>query len=366
MKKIAMVLPNNIYLAPYVRKYISILDNCQVDLIYWDRFDMEEPIEGLNKIHRHINKMSHVNSEVSQIEKLKKYYKFARYVKRICKKEKYDYIIIFQPMMALMYALTRCFAGLKKVIVDVRDFTYEHSSLFRRAEKIIFKKSKFVVISSPFYKEFLPQNAKYVVMENMNTVSAETIKAARAKDKSGSERIKIGYIGLVRFFEQNIKIIDKFASDERFELLYIGKGSEMFEKYIEENAINNVTLIPQFDPSETEKYFASVDLIQNIYGSGRDKLKYALSNKLYYAAMLGEPILVSPGTCMEKLTQEYSFGFSCDENDEQLADKIYEYYKTLKWDKFYENCDRFINDVVENEKIMKDAFKMLQETSYEE
>lgn len=360
MKKIAMVLPNNIYLAPYVRKYISILDSCKVDLIYWDRFDMEEPLEGLNKIHRHINKMSHVNTEVSQFQKLKKYYKFARYVKKVCKKEKYDYVIIFQPMMALLYAITKCFIGMKNMIVDVRDFTYEHSSLFRCIESKLFKKSRFVVISSPFYKEFLPQKAKYVVMENMNTVSLETIKAARSEDKSEIKKIKIGYIGLVRFVEQNIKIIEKFAGDERFELLYIGKGSEVFENYIKDHKVDNIVLIPQFDPRETEKHFSSVDLVQNIYGTGRDKLKYALSNKLYYAAMLGKPILVSPDTCMEKVAQQYEFGFSCDENDEKLADKIYEYYKSINWNKFYGNCDSFINDVTKNEEAMLREFHMLQ------
>ena len=360
MKKIALVLPNNIYLAPYVRKYISILTDCQLHLIYWDRFDMEEPLEGVNKLYRHIDKMSHINAEVSQLEKLKKYYKFSRYVKKVCKKERYDYIVIFQPMMALMYAITKFFTGMRNVIVDVRDFTYEHSSIFRRVEANLFKRSKFVVISSPFYKDFLPENAKYIVMENMNPVSSDVIREARNINKKESKKIKIGYIGLVRFVEQNLKIIDKFANDERFELLYIGKGSEVFEEYIEKNNISNIVLISQFDPSETEKHFASVDLIQNIYGTGRDKLKYALSNKLYYAAMLGKPILVSPDTCMEKVTQQYEFGFSCDENDENLADKIYEYYTSVEWDEFYNKCDSFIYDVTENEKVMKSEFQALQ------
>ena len=94
--------------------------------------------------------------------------------------------------------------------------------------------------------------------------------------------------------------------------------------------------------------------------AGRDKLKYALSNKLYYAAMLGKPILVSPDTCMEKVTQQYEFGFSCDENDENLADKIYEYYTSVEWDEFYNKCDSFIYDVTENEKVMKSEFQALQ------
>lgn len=361
MKKIALVLPNNIYLAPYVRRYISILNNCQADLIYWDRFDMEESLEGFNnKIYRHINKMSHINAEVSQIEKIKKYYKFANYVKRICKKEEYDYIIIFQPMMALMYTITKCFTGMKKVIVDVRDFTYEHSALFRYIERKLFNKSRFIIISSPFYKEFLPPKVKYVVMENMNPVSPEVIRETRSVDKKEIKKIKIGYIGLVRFVEQNIKIIEKFAGDDRFELLYIGKGSEVFEEYIKENKINNITLISQFDPKETEKHFASVDLIQNIYGTGRDKLKYALSNKLYYAAMLGKPILVSPNTCMEKVAQQYKIGFSCDENDEMLAEKVYEYYRSIEWEEFYSKCDSFIHNVTENEKEMLGEFQALQ------
>lgn len=360
MKKIALVLPNNMYLAPYVNKYISILTECKLDLIYWDRFEIFEEVTGVHKVYRYVEKMSHNNSVVSQREKLVKYSHFTKYVKRICKIEKYDNVIIFQPMMAFMYWMRNFFGDFSNIIIDIRDFTYEYSAFFKLVEKIMFKKCKFIVISSPWYKEFLPDNAEYITMENMNYVDKTDILKARNEKKSTKKKIRIGYIGLVRFIEQNYKIIDKFANDDRFELLYIGKGSEALKPYLKEHSIHNVKLIPQFDPKETINHFMSVDLIQNIYGTGRDKLRYALSNKLYYAAMLGKPILVSPNTCMQKVSEKYEFGFSCDENDLELADKIYEYYNKIDWRKCYSGCDSFIDNVLKNEEIMKITFENLQ------
>lgn len=356
-KKICMILPNNIYLAPYVRRYISILSDCAVDLIYWDRFDLNETLEGVYGLHRYIKIMP--LSNVSQLEKFRWYIGFAQYTKKNILSKKYDGYVVFQPMMLIILSAIMPLRRLKNLVVDVRDFTYEGSGIFRKVEAYIFHKCNYVVISSQWYKEFLPAKTDYAVMQNINRVSDEAIHDCRTQNKTNISVIKIGFVGLIRFAEQNNKIITKFANDTRFELEFIGKGSELLKDFVESNHIANVKLLPQFDPSQTEFYFSSIDIILNMYGSGRDKLKYALSNKLYYAAMLGKPILVSPATCMQKVTEQYGFGLACDENDDRLADKVFAYFHGIDWNEFYDKCDCFLKSVSDDDELMMTKIRAL-------
>ena len=71
------------------------------------------------------------------------------------------------------------------------------------------------------------------------------------------------------------------------------------------------------------------DMINNLYGNNSMLLDYALSNKLYYAALLGLPILVSPDTYMEEVACSYGFGYSVNINSDTVCDDIYNYYKNL-------------------------------------
>ena len=88
----------------------------------------------------------------------------------------------------------------------------------------------------------------------------------------------------------------------------------------------------------------------NIYGNKDPYLDYALSNKLYSAALMGMPILVSQDTYMAEVVNEYKIGFIVDLEDENFADDLFEFYKNIKREELFNNCDKFMKRVLDDEK----------------
>lgn len=357
MRKIGLILPNNIYLAPYAAKYAKMLNNAELTLIYWDRYGN---VEKMNKVSllRYQDYIDTANA--SQRQKLIHYIKFGRYAIKTCKKEKFDSIIVFQPILLFILFILGLGRIKTDIIVDIRDYTYEGSRLFVKVEDMLFKRCKKIIISSPYYKAFLPDGYEFLIMHNMNEVSEQLIQKCKIKNNQVSIPIKISFIGYVRFIKVNTSIIRCFSNDNRFQLFFEGKDSNRLRDYVEQNNIQNVFLTPQFDPNETENKFASADIILNMYGADAANLpyvKYALSNKLYYAAIFHKPIVVSPGTAMEKTVLDYGIGIALDENDENMAEKLYSYYCSINWEIFTENCEKFIKDL---EKDNRDIENFLQ------
>ena len=68
-----------------------------------------------------------------------------------------------------------------------------------------------------------------------------------------------------RFPEANDEIIRAFGNDSRFELYFIGAGSETLEKYLYE--YNNLHLIGKYEPEETAKYLDLLDTINSYFGT---------------------------------------------------------------------------------------------------
>ena len=97
--------------------------------------------------------------------------------------------------------------------------------------------------------------------------------------------------------------------------------------------------------SETIEKYRDVDMILNMYGNHDKHLDYALSNKLYFAAQLGIPIVVCPDTHMETVAMKYGFGISLDINKREDKDRLYRYYSSLNRSAFNMNCDLFLDTV---------------------
>jgi hypothetical protein len=104
-------------------------------------------------------------------------------------------------------------------------------------------------------------------------------------------------------------------------------------------------------------YYEGTDMILNLYGNHTPKLDYALSNKLYYSASLGMPILVCPDTYMAEIIDVYELGLIFDKNDPQNLNKLYAYYSNIDRNEFLRKCDYFLhsitNDMEQYKKIIR-------------
>lgn len=336
--KVLLVSADNLYLTPYIQTYLTTLQSEKIDyeVVFWDKNNNELPTDPAFQQFRVKN-----NSIVS---KILGYLKFKRKVQNIIRKDRISFIICLHPIcnFLLFFILVKKFRN--NYIFDVRDFSYEKIRLVRRMEKQLTKYSAINVVSSDGYKSFLPK-AEYSITHNIPKIKSKKILSI----KYTTLPIKISYIGLIRFMDQNKKIIDFFGNDNRFQLQFIGTNAGKLQEYCKQNNINNVTLIDTFPEKNTLHYFEKADMILNLYGNHTPLLDYALSNKLYYAAILKKPILVCPDTYMESVSHQYGFGFTLRMEDKQELDKLYQYYLHLNQTELQNNCDRFMSIVIKQQ-----------------
>lgn len=333
-KRFCFISLGNLYLCPYMEKYTSLIDS-DYDVIYWNRHNIEES-SGAKKMYSFNYEMNEGKGKVS---KALGYMKFRKYAATIIKKNNYDGIILLQTSVGILlnWILRKRYKG--RYIVDIRDYTMENNPIFYAMEKRLINSCAYAVISSRGFESFLPK-FKYILVHNDVTIDETTISEFQSR-RLNKDQIIISYIGLIRFHDQNKRVILKFKNDYRFKLRFIGKDSYALREFCEKNNIDNIELIDQFPPEKTLEYYYETNIINNLYGNNTPLLDYALSNKLYYAAKLVIPILVCPDTYMAEIIEKYGFGYVFDIEDENACDHLFDYYKSINQNELGVNCKDF-------------------------
>lgn len=199
------------------------------------------------------------------------------------------------------------------------------------------------------YRHFLPHR-DYIISHNIQHIDKELVRQYRTRERRPNQPIVLSFIGSIRFIEQQRKLISMFRNDARFQLKFIGSGSEQLEDFCRDERINNVTLIGRFERAELPTFYMETDMAINVYGNHDPYLDYALSNKLYSAAMMGMPILVSPDTYMAEISGKYGFGCCVDLDDMSTPDKVFEFYSSIDTEKLFLACDEFMELVEKDER----------------
>ena len=329
-----LVLSDNMYLTPYMELYTEILQENKVEyhILFWDK-NNNERIENDTVTRFAIDSKGKIGKALG-------YGLFRKAILREIELYGIDFLIPLHPIVSFLIQDILCRKYDQRFIFDVRDYSYEKFKLIRKMEEMLVSHSRLNVISSPGYKSFLPKGTYYTVHNIPTNIPNEMSSVQKHKD-----RIIISYIGLIRFIEQNKRIIDFFANDARFELRFYGTRSEELKEYCDQMGIENVRFKGTFDSSETPEYFRQTDFVMNLYGNHTPLLDYALSNKLYNAAIMKRPILVCRDTYMEKVSTKWGFGYVLDLVDPKEKDELVLYYYNLNIDELTRNCSAFLNEV---------------------
>lgn len=348
MKNICIVSFCNLYYLPYAKIYIDRIheDGSKCSLLFWDR----DAVNGNHDIYEGCEKIVFQTNLIKQPSKVKllfDYIKATRFFKQKLSKERYDGVIFLQSHCAVA-----CYSTLRKYyknkfILDIRDYSLEHFKLFYQLEKKLIKCSYANVISSPAYQKFLPQGEFYIA-HNYTPFDSAVILDIRNKVRGANCPIRISYVGTVRFYEMDKKLLSLLGNDNRFRINYYGRGSEVLQEFCYRNKIYNVDFLGAFSPQDVTRFYESTDLINNLYGNHTPELDYALSNKIYHSGQLQKPILVCPDTYMETVSLKYNIGFVFDVEKPKIADELYDWYVSLDWDKVNQGSDKFISDVIKD------------------
>ena len=323
--KILIVLASNIHWAPYYYKYEQMLTNNGIsfDLLLWNRENINENTKANNIIEFRIKDKSNNKNPL----KVFKFLKFSSFVKRTIRSGKYDKLVFLgthgcAPVFLANYLKKNY---LNEYWLDIRDYQYEWFKPFYLLEKKTITNSYCTCISSKGYEDFLPKY-NYNYIHNIDPNMDYILKNYNVEK---SNFIRISFIGNVRYFDENVKLVNILANDERFRLQFYGAGSEKIQKYCEENSINNTDFFGRFSMNDTISFYNKTDIINNIYGNNSITLTTALSNKLYYSIYLKLPILVCKNTFMSKLSKKYQFGFEFSQT-ENFANDLYNFYNEFK------------------------------------
>lgn len=321
--KICLVLPCNLYVVPYFRVYESMLKelNQDYDILIWNRSLIEEKCNGT--IYSY-DKQDIANNK--DPKKIVKYFGFYRFVKNHLQKNNYSKVVFLDTSACTVVLLASFMKKYyyKKYWIDIRDYSFENIPIYKKMLKKAIDSAYCVDISSRGFLDFLPPLDDYCVTHN---IDYETIEKVKDTPRIDSERIRISFIGNVRYYDLNKQLLLKFKNDERFIIQFFGTGSDELENFCLVNNISNCKFLGRFPYERTPELYQETDIINNIYGNKTMEVKTALSNKLYYSMYLDKPILVSPNTYMSELVTKYNLGFVVDYENENLVEDLYTWYK---------------------------------------
>ena len=323
----------------------------EYDIIYMDKYGEDEPFECAHK-YRFVNV---IEQSLPRPVKAAKYMKFLGYAKKILNREKYDFVIVWNDVAIFMFAdyLARKYKG--KYCLNVRDNMKYDKKLFQARYAKEFRNAAFCTTSSLGYLTFLPKDIDYVPVHSFNLTALKGMQVHTAIRKEG-EPIRIGFVGYVRFFERNKKLLKTFANDPRFELHYYGKKADVLREFAEAEGITNTAFHDSFPVERTAEFMEKVDIINNLYGNETLNLRTAISIKFFHALYARVPILVCENTYVGELAKELGVGFEVPEIDETLPDRLYGWYRELDFAAMEQNCQGHLDKAVEENQKFEELF----------
>lgn len=316
-QRVCFVCIDNVVRAPYVRRYVK-LAQCPYDFIYWDRNGTNDDI-GADLTFRYRRAVDDSAPKLQRVhDKLLGYVGFRRYATRMLRERDYSCVVALTGNCAVMIAdvLLQKYPG--RYVVDIRDYWREDFVPYHELEQRLIRSSGHTVISSPAYEQFLCEH-DYLLMHNSQRIDESVRSSFRGPHMLP---LTIACVGTAKNLEYDRKVLAYFANDDRFELKFIGRGYGALQACRDELGARNVVVEDAFCMSQTMEKYAGADLVLNMYGNHSPYWDYALSNKLYFAAQLGLPILVCPDTEMARMAQEYDLGLAVDLDDPGCKDAI--------------------------------------------
>lgn len=323
--KIAILSCANLSRAQYIYKYLHLLDkyDCQYDVIYWNR-TLEEVDIDCNA--NFISFDEYIDSYKKFHQKITDYIRFATFVNKTVKQNKYDKLIILTTPMAVC-VLPLCFGRYKgKYLFDFRDLTKEYIYLYKKVVQKIARNSELFATSSPGYLEYFPETQidNYVLCHN--TLSEIAFK--KECEISRKDVIRVSYWGAIRQVEYNKRICEIFGNDDRFEFYYHGDGAYVeLDHFCREKGYNNIHFTGRYALKDIKKFASETDILFNAYETDFVTTP-SLAVKVYDSVEYRLPLIVSEGSFMEKYLKgsEFTFVFKLRES---ILDEMYTWYKNL-------------------------------------
>lgn len=255
----------------------------------------------------------HIYAKLSPLGKLWKKAKnllgYRQFVRKMIKQIQPDVVIASHwDTLILVPKLDRKKQKLIYENLDIPTGPYRRLICF--LERKALKHTDLIIHASRFFKELYPQSIKQIVLDNkpVFTIGNKT-------EYSVHHPLRIAYIGNVRYKEVLFNLIDAVEGDERFHLVFHGRGVEFEDVKSYSSHIPNIEMTGAYDYKEVAKMYADADVVWAAYPNKDFNVKYATSNKFFESIFLGIPCLFAQNTKLGDYVKKNDIGLIVDPYD---------------------------------------------------
>lgn len=335
----------------FAEYYINAIKKFRLpyDIVYFERYDINRQAEDNEVLFSR-----YCPTGGSKLKKIGIMIDYMRFINRVAKSDKYYKVIVLTTVPAVMLYETLIKNYKERYILDIRDYTHESNKLYFSMVERLIKSSFMTVLSSKGFLKFLPKSDKYTFTHNI-PVNYST--KDRVIDMNNA--IKIGFVGSVRYYEENVVLINQFANNIKYELHYYGNftsGCDL-EKYCRSSGITNVYFHGAFNNDDKPEIYKNIDFINSIYGIKGLETTTAIPNRLYDSAIYRCPIIVSKNTYLAEVVEQYNMGFAVDINKDNVKDILDRYISNYDKETFTKGCDDLLSIVNEDMHNLKEKIE---------
>lgn len=284
----------------------SLKKEYNVKIVAWDRNSI-----NFGVIKKDYYVFSSNEGYGNKVKKLLGMYKYFGYVKQIFNLEKPDILVVSQwDMLILGFFLKNKEI---KLIYDNIDMPASTNIIIwntlRLLERILLKKCDIMIYASRFFsKNYKFFKRKTFVLENLPLKSNYKLEDI---SKSSGSKIKLAFVGTVRYYDILKRSIDLISKKDNFEYYFYGTGKDEIKliNYCKKKKYKNIYFYGKYNYDDIGEIYNSIDILWAAYPNKDYNVKYAISNKFYESIIYEKPCFFSCDTELANYVAENEIGF---------------------------------------------------------
>ena len=337
--KILLLLPASPSASPYLRYYLNVFDknNVDYDVCIWNRSN--DIIKDKNYF---VFNSKNTNNK-NPLFKVKAFGDYRKFIIKILKDRQYDRIVVFTIQLAIYLSkvLLQQYKG--KYIVDIRDYSKILKIPFSyNILRKTLRNSALNCISSPGFRQWLPEEADYIVSHN---VDFNILKCHANACGQFAKPLRILTIGSIRDEVSNEFILSQLGNNHDYELKFAGDGPAVpyLKDYSESHRLQNVLFTGRYKKPDENNIVKECDLI-NILLPRNEVSDFLMSNRFYLSVIYRKPMIVNERCYQAKIVNRYGLGVVINPSD-NIPKQIEAYLKKFNYTLYNDGCEAFIQEV---------------------
>lgn len=239
--------------------------------------------------------------------------------------------------------------------------------LVQKAEDVILRRCSLLVNTSADFTDIFFEKRCHGVKTKSLTIENKLprsflVKSSRPPVRSSEYPLKIGYIGLLRYPNTFLPLLETVSRHKNQYSLHI-YGDGALRQIAEEEAAEHSNIFyygPFRNPEDLASIYESIDLCYVVYDNRDINVRLALPNKLYECTYFCIPMLVASETSLSRRVNEWRVGWIVDPREENFLDAFLDELSLSDVDEKKRNsADISLSHLTEDSSKINDWLKQL-------